>query len=337
MTTREEIALPHAAAACWRALTLLAETVRGHGAPFKSCALLIGDSPAVCLGSLTPPAGEGWRVSLILDDESASMGPPPGPGETRYRLDDLIVLGKLADGGLPPAAAALLDTYLPYCMAPVHARRLRRSFTVSHFAQSLDGRIATDRGDSRWIGCAENRVHAHRMRALCDGILIGARTLRTDHPALTVRHTPGSDPIRIVVGDAGDADLDCLARAGPGRILSIGKGQIGEREAPTSAQVERLALPAVNGRIATTAILRELYRRDILSVYIEGGATTTSAFLAEGNIDVLQLHISPLIIGPGISSFQKPAIRSVAESLRFDRHVYRSVGDGMLFVGRAAS
>ena len=118
----------------------------------------------------------------------------------------------------------------------------------------------------------------------------------------------------------------------------VGFLSIGEGKEPASPQVERLALPTENGRIATTAILRELYRRDILSVYIEGGAATTSAFLAENNIEMsLQLHISPLIIGPGMSSFQKPAIRSVAESVRFDSHVYRSVGDGMLFVGRAAS
>ena len=83
----------------------------------------------------------------------------------------------------------------------------------------------------------------------------------------------------------------------------------------------------------------ELYkrRRDILSVYIEGGPATTSAFLVENTIDVIQLHISPMIIGLGISSFLQPAIRRVADSVRFDSHVYRTVGDGMMFVGRAAS
>ena len=93
----------------------------------------------------------------------------------------------------------------------------------------------------------------------------------------------------------------------------------------------------MNGLIATSTILRELYEHGIRSVYIEGGATTTSAFLAEGNIDVLQLHISPMIIGPGINSFSKPGVRSVMDSVRFERHLYRSIGDGMMFVGRVAS
>ena len=64
--------------------------------------------------------------------------------------------------------------------------------------------------------------------------------------------------------------------------------------------------------------------------------STTSAFLAEGNIDVLQLHISPMIIGPGINSFSRPGVHSVAESVRFQRHLYQSVGDGVMFVGRVA-
>ena len=134
--------------------------------------------------------------------------------------------------------------------SPSHARRAQRSFTVSHFAQSLDGRVATDFGDSRQIGCAENLVHAHRMRALCDGILIGATTLRVDRPALNVRYAEGPDPARIVVGSVLDVEIDCLRRASPSPIILIGDG-----DPPTSAQVERLALPSVDGRIPTAAIL----------------------------------------------------------------------------------
>jgi len=313
----------------WAALTLLAATLRDHGEPVTSCALLVGPAPRVVLGSPKRPDGEGWHVSVILDGEAANGVPGPATEEHRYVLEDLIAVRTVAGGALPPEAAALLEIYLPYALGALHARRLGRPFTVSHFAQSLDGRIATDVGDSRWIGCDENRVHAHRMRALCDGILIGARTLHTDQPALTVRHTEGPDPVRIVLGRA--ADVGCLERAGPSPILLVGEG-----DDPSSPQVERVALPRANGLIATSSVLRELFDHGIHSLYIEGGSTTTSAFLAEGNIDVLQLHISPMIIGPGINSFSRPGVHSVTESVRFQRHLYQSVGDGVMFVGRVA-
>jgi diaminohydroxyphosphoribosylaminopyrimidine deaminase / 5-amino-6-(5-phosphoribosylamino)uracil reductase len=318
-----------ATSTCWRALTLLADLVRSHEGPLTSCSLLIGDDPRASVGAAVAADMPGWRVSVILDCAVDDDLPAPAPGESRYRLDELILLRRIADGDLPAAAAAMIELYLPYCLAPLHARRMGRAFTVSHFAQSLDGRIATSDGDARWIGCDENRVHAHRMRALCDGILIGARTLRTDRPALTVRHAEGDDPVRIVVGDADD--LECLEEAGPGAIVHFG-----DDHGPCSDQVEQVVLSRTNGRMATSAILETLYRDGVRSVYIEGGATTTSAFLADGNIDVLQLHISPMIIGPGINSFSSPSIQSVDDSVRFACHVYRSVGDGMMFIGRIA-
>jgi riboflavin-specific deaminase-like protein len=329
VTTIDDSHTGAAESACWQALKLLGDEVRHHGAQVRSCSLLIGDDPQACVGSAMADRDDGWAVSVVVDPAGDGDLPPPAPGECRYRLHDLIVPQRIAGGDLPAAAATMIELYLPYCLAPMHAHRMGRAFTVSHFAQSLDGRIATSDGDARWIGCDENRLHAHRMRALCDGILIGTRTLRTDRPALTVRHAEGADPIRIVVGDADD--LVCLEQAGPSAIMLFGDGN-----GRSSDLVQQIVLPRTHGRIATAAILETLYGHGILSVYIEGGATTTSAFLAEGNIDVVQLHISPMIIGPGINSFTSPSIHSINDSVRFDPHVYRNVGDGMMFVGRVA-
>ena len=218
---------------CWRALKLLADRVRTCPRPVSSCWLLIADEPQVAVNPAIISAGEGWLVSVIVDPSAYDELPLPLPAESRYVLEDLILLQPIVTGVLPTEAAAMLELYLPYCLAPVHARRTGRAFTVSHFAQSLDGRIATSGGDARWIGCDANRVHAHRMRALCDGILIGAQTLRTDRPALTVRHAEGADPIRIVVGDADD--LACLEQAGPGAILVIGNAaSLAPRRSSTS-------------------------------------------------------------------------------------------------------
>ena len=331
MSATVPIAPPDAdTAASWRALKLLADRVREHDGLVTSCTLLVGDEPHAWVGP-GAQAGEGRLVSVIVRGDGDEL-PSPRSGESRYALDEGIVMRPVAGERLPPAVAAMIELYVPYCLAAAHARAIGRAFAVSHFAQSLDGRVATTGGDARWIGCDENQLHAHRMRALCDAILIGARTLQRDRPSLTVRHAEGDDPVRVVLGDAGD--VSCLEQAGPGAILVIGCRDGAGRA--RSGQVEHVVLPSADGRIPTRAVLEALYRNDILSVYIEGGAITTSRFLAEGNIDVLQLHISPMIIGPGVSAFTCPPIESVAESVRFGPHVYRSIGDGMMFVGRVA-
>jgi diaminohydroxyphosphoribosylaminopyrimidine deaminase/5-amino-6-(5-phosphoribosylamino)uracil reductase len=221
----------------------------------------------------------------------------------------------------------MLRVYAPYCFASLYAKRWRRAFAVSHFAQSLDGRIATASGDSKWIGGAANRRHAHRMRALCDGILIGARTLARDAPQLTVREVPGRNPTRIVVG-ASVENTDSLTRASADPVVLIGA-----QRPPTQAGSTVVTLRRDEGFFSSVQILKALYQRGIYSVYIEGGAITTSHFLRERCLDVVQLHISPMVLGSGVPAFSLPPIQRVTDSLRFVSSLYVPVDDGMMFIG----
>jgi riboflavin biosynthesis pyrimidine reductase len=100
--------------------------------------------------------------------------------------------------------------------------------------------------------------------------------------------------------------------------------------------VSVIPLRGADGFLSTSAILRELLKRGIRSVYIEGGALTTSRFLSEGNVDVLQIHISPMILGSGLTSFRLPPVPDVASSLRLAYHVFTPVDDGMMLVGTPA-
>ncbi len=100
----------------------------------------------------------------------------------------------------PAAQAALIDLYLPLAEA-------RGPYAVAHLGQSLDGRIATAAGASRWVTGEEDLLHTHRMRALADAILVGSGTLRHDDPQLTVRRCAGDHPVRVVI--------DCERRLGP--------------------------------------------------------------------------------------------------------------------------
>lgn len=223
----------------------------------------------------------------------------------------------------------LLQNYLPYSLLPLAAHSLGRTIAVTHFAQTLDGKIATHEGDSRWIGNWENLVHAHRMRALCQGILIGAQTLVSDRPSLTVRHVSGPNPVRIVVGSSA-RDFDCLWESSDASVVWVSKEQALHDERLTFQ-----AVPCQNGHLNCLDILECLYRdQGITSVYIEGGAQTTSYFLQDKAVDIMQLHLSPQIFGSGISAVQLPTIDKVAESLEFDPCYYQRVGDQLMFVGQ---
>lgn len=298
-----------AADACWNALLLLRARIRVVPAGFGQCALRIAADPLVTFDARLEP-GPGAHDVVIAFERGASAR----RHETLIVIDDLIDVDVVQRGSIPDAALAMLQTYLPYCLAPIEAQKQRRAITVSHFAQTLDGRIATDGGDSRWIGCQENLVHAHRMRALCDAVLIGSGTLRRDRPRLTVRHVSGSDPIRVVVG-SGPHDLTCLTESSDAPVITLANG---------------------NGHLRGREILESLFERGIQTVLVEGGAATTSSLLADGMIDILQLHIEPLLLGPGLSPFDRPAAARIGDAITFRSQSFTRVGSGVMFVGRPA-
>jgi len=220
--------------------------------------------------------------------------------------------------------------YLPYALMSLKAVKNRQTYSISHFAQSLDGKIATRSGHSKWIGDNENLVHAHRMRALCDGILIGGNTLKRDDPKLTVRHVTGTDPVKIILGN-GDYNF--------GRILE-NDGQViwitaGDHDVSKDGleNMKVLKLPTKEGLIDPGQVLKQLFETGIYSVYIEGGSFTTSHFLTSFALNEVQVYIAPEIIGSGISSFSLSGIEKIDNAIQFTDRKFITMGEGVLFKG----
>lgn len=223
----------------------------------------------------------------------------------------------------------LYRDYLAYSLLLWEARRQERAITVSHFAQSLDGRIATATGDSKWIGSEANLIHAHRMRALCEGILIGSGTLKADKPSLTVRLVTGENPQRIVLGSSQNGDFESLKKSCPNVVWAIGK-----RNEKTENGIKYISLETESpGKTDCEGLLQWLYKKGIQTIYVEGGAQTTSCFLTEGMIDILQLHISPQLFGSGLSGIQLAEIDQVKESVQFTQFDFQRIGESVMFVG----
>lgn len=214
------------------------------------------------------------------------------------------------DGNVSPDAAALLDRYLPLC------RDIPERLVVGHLGQSLDGRIATANGASRWVTGPEDVVHNHRMRALFDAVLVGAGTVRQDDPQLTVREVTGRNPVRVILDPA--RRLRARYRVfedGEAATLLLCDARL-VRPGDRRGRAEVVGVTRENGRLSPPAVLECLAARGLKRVFIEGGGITVSHFLAAGCLDRLQITVAPLIIGSGRPSITLAEIQRLSAGLR---------------------
>lgn len=216
---------------------------------------------------------------------------------------------------LPEAAGprSLLRAFGPL----ITARRTARAHAVGQLGMSLDGRIATDSGESRYINGNEALHHLHRVRALVDAVLVGAGTVLADNPALTVRHCPGPNPARVVIDPNGRVGCGAQVWARDGaRCIVFG----GAADLP--AHVERRAVAP--GPLCPDAILAALRDTGLVRVLIEGGADTLGRFLAAGALDELHLLYGRMILGSGKVGLALPPLQSLSDAMRPDTttHVF---------------
>ena len=200
--------------------------------------------------------------------------------------------------------------------APLCAVSARTPFAVAHLAQSLDGRIATTSGVSRWLSGDADLLHTHRMRALADAVIVGASTVYHDDPQLTVRRCFGQHPVRVVV-DA-ERRLDGSQRvfrdgAAP-TLLLVAADRAGRDRHHGLAEI--VPVDRTDQGLDPRAIRDVLARRGLHWLFIEGGGATVSRFLQSRALDRLQITIAPVIIGSGRPSISLPEIADLTGSLR---------------------
>ena len=291
-----------------------------------------------CPSTLGPKRG--WKLLLALTQRLRTRGPisePLGVGldendryievsaaEAELVLDPTSPRGWSIRGdvALPESTVVLFDLFMPLCVGS-HATDL----VVAHLAQTLDGRVATTSGSSQFISGREDLTHTHRLRALFDAVLVGARTVEHDNPRLTTRLAPGPNPTRVIVDPTGrlanthhvfsDADAPTLLVRGPGAFRA-------------AAHVEVLECEVQHGWIPAPALLSALAARGLRRVFIEGGGLTVSGFLRAGALDRLHLTIAPVLMGSGRPSLSLPEIATLDEATRVAcRHF--SLGPDVLF------
>jgi len=184
---------------------------------------------------------------------------------------------------------------------------------IGQLGQSLDGRIATLAGASKYINGREALTHLHRIRAHVDVVVVGVGTAIADDPQLTTRHVEGPSPARVVIDPHGrlPAGLSMLADGAAPVMVVTCPGQ------PVPAGAEALHLPcAADGHIAPGAIVGALAGRGMRRILVEGGAETLGRFLDAAAIDELHLMVAPIVLGSGKTGLNLAPIERLDQAMR---------------------
>ncbi|HYZ98479.1 MAG TPA: dihydrofolate reductase family protein, partial [Acidimicrobiales bacterium] len=207
-------------------------------------------------------------------------------------------IARLRSAGIEVTAGVGADVVGAQLAPYLKHRATGRPYVVLKLATSLDGRTAAPDGTSRWITGEVARADAHRLRAESDAVLVGAGTVRVDDAELTVRHVPGRDPLRVVLGTA-----------------------------PADAKVH----PALELAGDLGSALDELGGRGVLQLLVEGGASVAGAFHRAGLVDRYVLYLAPVLLGGDDARglFTGPGAATMAEAWRGRIAAVTTLGDDL--------
>lgn len=222
------------------------------------------------------------RVVTAMED--------PNPKVAGLGIESLREHGvEVSVGLLEDQARQLNETFIKFITTDM-------PFVIAKCGMSLDGKIATRTGDSRWVTGEESRKYVHHIRNQVDAILVGSRTVMLDDPSLTTRLPQDNtkDPIRVILDSSeylgNDRKVFNVESNSPTWIAVAEERQIDGVD-------EIIKIPRGTGGLDMEALMRELARRDVTSVLIEGGGTTHASAFEAGIVDKAMFFIAPKIIG----------------------------------------
>lgn len=276
-----EVATPHAEA--W--------AIQKAGEKVKGSTLYINLEPCCHYGN-NPPCVDLIASSGIREVIASMKDPNPlvnGKGFKKLRAYGV----KVRTGLMQKEAEELNEAFVEYITT-------KKPFVVLKSAITIDGKIATRTGASRWVAGKASRRFAHHLRNIYDAILAGVQTVLIDNPRLTVREVKKvKNPIRIVLDAYARTPLGANVLSKEARtIIVVGPGAKKSRlEALKGGGAEILKLPAPQGRIDVRALVRALGKMKITSLLLEGGGEVNASFLEAGLVDKAHFIIAPKIFG----------------------------------------
>jgi len=291
-----------------------------------------------CHYGRTPPCTEAIISAGIKGVHMAMLD--PNPSVSGRGKDELQKAGiKIYLGEHEEEAKEINEAYTKFITTGV-------PFVTAKFAVSLDGKIATRKGDSRWISGREARKYVHCLRYTSDAIMAGVNTVLVDNPHLTTRCSGGKggtarkQPLRVIVDGEGRTPLDARIFNEPGStLLALGRAATPREQAAfAEAGAETLELPTAEVLVDLGKLLEALGKREITSVLVEGGGILLGSLFDRGLVDKVIAFIAPIIIGgaEAKTAVVGKGVDKVAESFRLERVRVEKLGDDLMVSGYVA-
>ena len=286
-----------------------------------------------CDHGRTPPCTEAIIAAGIHEVHAATLDPNPRvDGRGLAQLEAAGIKVHSGEGG--EEAKELYEAFAKHI-------RTGLPFVTAKFAMSLDGKIATRTGDSRWITGPEARAYVHEMRRTSDAIMVGLNTVLGDDPQLTARDSEGNpldrQPLRVVLDSLARTPPEARIFGQPGHTLvSVARADRDRMGRLADAGAEVLELPADGeGMVDLGALLQALGQRGVVSVLVEGGGTLLGSLFDLGLVDRVAAFIAPTIVGGSgaLSPVGGAGAATMARSIRLGRTMTRQFGEDILVVG----
>lgn len=226
------------------------------------------------------------RVVFAVED--------PNPLTASQAVGALTQAGvEVAWGVLASEARRLNEAFFKYI-------RTRRPFVVMKMAMSMDGKIATETGESKWISGAVSRAHVQELRATLAAVMVGIRTVLADDPRLNARIEGARQPVRVIVDPMAETPVGArlFEVASPVLLAVRSDAPRNRRDALANQGAELLELPVLpNEHLDLDALMLELARREISGVLLEGGGGLNASAIEQGVVDKLVYFVAPKLIG----------------------------------------
>ncbi|MEK7314198.1 MAG: bifunctional diaminohydroxyphosphoribosylaminopyrimidine deaminase/5-amino-6-(5-phosphoribosylamino)uracil reductase RibD, partial [Deltaproteobacteria bacterium] len=307
----EEAGLPHAEV----------NALQDAGKTAQDSTLYVTLEPCVHFGR-TPPCVQTIINSGVKKVVVGSIDPNPkvsGKGIRALKKSGIEVIKDV----LRDECLSLNETYVKYITK-------KTPFVVLKLATTLDGKIATSTGDSKWITSLESRRYVHRLRSLVDCVMVGSGTVLKDDPGLTVRLVKGKNPARAVLD--GSLKVSPCAKVFASHtervfIFTSAKANKNKIRLLEEKGVEVVKVKESKDGLSVKDVLRELGKRGVTSVLIEGGSRLAASALKEGVVDKAIFIMAPKIIGgDGVDCVGSVGVKRVDEAVSLKKTKVKCLG-----------